>query len=393
MGPVQQLGFDGMPRRLFACTPTRLGTWLDCPRRYRMTYLDRPPPGKGPAWAHNSLGASVHNALAGWWRLPREERTVAGAGRLLERGWIVEGFADSAQSARYLRWARSLVEAYVAGLDPSSEPLGVERTVATRTDLIAVSGRIDRLDDRRGPDGVGELVVVDYKTGRHVLTVDDARTSLPLALYALAAERVMRRPCRRVELHHLPTGRVLAWEHTAESLDRHLRRAEDIAAECAAADEQFRGPRDGPGRDGRGRGPGDGPTLGLPESRVDEVFPPRVGTWCGWCDYRASCPEGSAASEPRRPWDGLAAEGEAGQREDDQPGAARSGMAAAGAAVAGVAQAGAVAAGVAQADAAAAGTAQAGAGRAGHGRGTVTQAEAFAPVAEPGAAAGQARSD
>ena len=70
----QQLGFEGMPRRLYACTPTRLSTWLDCPRRYRMTYLDRPPPGKGPPWAHNSLGASVHNALAGWWRLPRGRR-------------------------------------------------------------------------------------------------------------------------------------------------------------------------------------------------------------------------------------------------------------------------------------------------------------------------------
>jgi hypothetical protein len=273
-----------------------------------MTYLDRPPPGKGPAWAHNSVGASVHNALAGWWRLPREERTVAAAGRKLETGWIGEGFADAAQSARYLRWARGLVEAYVAGLDPSREPLGVERTVATRTDLIAVSGRIDRLDDRPGADGLGELVVVDYKTGRHVLTVDDARTSLPLALYALAAERVMRRPCRRVELHHLPTGRVLAWEHTAQSLDRHLRRAEDIAAECAAADEQFRGgPRDGTSG---------GPTLGLPQDRVDEVFPPRSGPWCGWCDYRAHCPEGSAASEPRLPWDGLAADADAADATD-----------------------------------------------------------------------------
>jgi len=163
--------------------------------------------------------------------------------------------------------------------------------VATRTDLIAVSGRIDRLDDRRGTDGSGELVVVDYKTGRHVLTVDDARTSLPLALYALAAERVMRRPCRRVELHHLPTGRVLAWEHSAESLARQLRRAEDIAAECAAADEQYRAEKD------REKA-----------SAVTDVFPPRVGSWCGWCDYRACCPEGSAASEPRRPWDALGTE-------------------------------------------------------------------------------------
>jgi RecB family exonuclease len=298
---VQQLGFEGMPRRLYACTPTRLGTWLDCPRRYRMTYLDRPPPVKGPPWAHNSLGASVHNALAGWWRLPRHRRTVAAAGDLLDQGWIGEGFADSLQSARYRHWARGLVEAYVTGLDPASEPIGVERTVATRTDLIAVSGRIDRLDDRRGPDGRGELVVVDYKTGRHLLTVDDARTSLPLALYALAAERVMRRSCRRVELHHLPTGRVLSWEHTAESLARQLRRAEDIAAECAAADEKFRAVTDGRQAQGGGEEAGRPPEL-------PDVFPPRPGSWCGWCDYRASCPEGSAASEPRRPWDALGSE-------------------------------------------------------------------------------------
>jgi len=141
-----------------------------------------------------------------------------------------------------------------------------------------------------------DLVVVDYKTGRHVLTVDDARTSLSLALYALAAARVMRRPCRRVELHHLPTGQVLAWQHTDESLARQLRRAEDIAAECAAADQLYRG----------GRPEGEpGPAAGLPGDRVDEVFPPRPGSWCGWCDYRAHCPEGIQASEPRRPWDGL----------------------------------------------------------------------------------------
>ena len=302
---MEQLGFEGMPRRLYACTPTRLSTWLDCPRRYRMSYLDRPPPSKGPPWAHNSLGASIHNALAGWWRLPRRERSVATAGDLLERGWLESGYADDAQSLLHRRRARSMVEAYVCGLDPAREPLGVERTVATKTDLIAISGRIDRLDDRRAADGgggkPGELVVVDYKTGRHLLTVDDARTSLPLALYALAAERVMRRPCQRVELHHLPTGQVLAWEHTPESLHRQLRRAEDIAAECAEADERFRG--------------------GMTGGSVDEIFPPRPGSWCGWCDFRAHCPEGGSAAVPRRPWDGLASADDA----DSRPGLSAAG--------------------------------------------------------------------
>jgi hypothetical protein len=89
-----------------------------------------------------------------------------------------------------------------------------------------------------------------------------------------------------VELHHLPSGQVLAWEHTDESLQRHLRRAEDIAAECGDADERMRAP--------------------LPRERYDEVFPPRTGPACGWCDYLRSCPEGQAAATPHRPWDALA---------------------------------------------------------------------------------------
>ena len=111
---MEQLAFEGMPRRLYSCTPTRLTTWLDCPRRYRMNYLDRPIPQKGAPWAHKSLGASVHNALAGWWRLPLARRTVEAAGALLVRGWIREGFADDAQSEKYRDWAQRMVEAYVA---------------------------------------------------------------------------------------------------------------------------------------------------------------------------------------------------------------------------------------------------------------------------------------
>ncbi len=162
---MEQPILAGMPQRLYACTPTRLSSWLDCPRRYRMTYLDRPPPPKGPPWAHNSLGASVHNALAGWWRLPPAERTPRAAGDLLDGGWIDQGYASDAQSAQCRRSARQMVETYTAALDPATEPLGVERTVAARTEQIVLSGRIDRLDERREAEGGRVLAVVDYKTG------------------------------------------------------------------------------------------------------------------------------------------------------------------------------------------------------------------------------------
>jgi RecB family exonuclease len=160
-----------------------------------------------------------------------------------------------------------MVERYVATLDPHDEPVGVERTVGMRTDTVAFSGRIDRLD-RRGD----ELVVVDYKTGRHVLTTDDTRGSMALALYALAAARTLRARCVRVELHHLPTGEVLAWEHDGTALDRHLSRAHALAEEITAAKE----------------------------------FPPRPGPMCGWCDFAPHCPEGRAAAPPRASWAGLA---------------------------------------------------------------------------------------
>ena len=288
--PPEQLGLAGMPRRLFACTPSRLTSWVDCPRRYRLTYLDRPRPPAGPPWAHNSFGAGVHNALAGWWRLPRAGRTVAAAGQLLDAGWSAEGFRDSAQSGAWLARGRAMVQRYVAALDPDREPLGIERTIAARTTRLALSGRVDRLDDRGG-----ELVVVDYKTGRRPLTVDDTRGSMALALYAVAAAATLRRRCVRVELHHLPTGDVHAFEHTDESLQRQMRRAEQIADEAEAATSAFK-------------------AQAFQAQGAGDMFAPRPGSQCGWCDMRAHCPEGAAAAPAKLPWAGLG-EDESGQAD------------------------------------------------------------------------------
>jgi len=273
-----QLGLEGMPTRLFACTPSRLTSWQDCPRRYRMTYLDRPSPQKGPPWAHNTVGAAVHLALARWWSLPVCRRTAAGARRLAETGWRTEGFADDASAERWRGRAGHMVERYAAGLDPEVEPMGVECTVAVKTATLAVSGRVDRVDLRED-----ELVVVDYKTGRSVLTGDDARGSLALALYALGCARTLRRACTAVELHHLPTQRVLRWEHSPETLARHVRRAEGIAAEAVTATLALRAGGD-----------------------RDELFPARPSSGCAWCDLNRVC--SAAQAPPKKPWDGLASE-------------------------------------------------------------------------------------
>ena len=293
-----------MPERLFVCTPSKLASYTDCPRRYRYSYVDRPAPPKGPAWAHNSLGVSVHTALRNWYGLPPQRRRPEALSTLLRATWVRDGYRDEEQERAVFRIALQWLESYVDTLSPQDEPVGVERVVAVKTAVLALNGRADRIDSRPGPDGP-ELVIVDYKTGRRAPDADEARASLALAVYAVAAARTMRLPCRRVELHHLPTGRIAAAEHTAESLDRHMRRAERIAAEAAEADERYREwARTRPGTAGRR---GDGAPADVPPE-LDALFAPRPGPLCSWCDYRRHCPEGQAAAPARRPWDGLSEE-------------------------------------------------------------------------------------
>ena len=268
----EQLTFDDMPRRLFACTPSRLESFA-CPRFYGWTYLVKPTPPRGLPWARSTIGAVAHVALHRWWLLPRSQRVPERGIELVERNWSGYGFRDERQSARTSELVADWVADYLrTKIDPADEPVGVERTVAARTARLALSGRVDRIDDRDG-----ELVVVDYKTGVRPPTPADAANSRALALYAVGVEHTLRRRCRRVELHHLPTGTIAAHEHTDESLAAHVAAAERTADAIEAA-------------------------------TAARSFPPAPDPSCSWCDFRKVCPEGRAASVERQPWDGLPSE-------------------------------------------------------------------------------------
>ena len=273
-----QLIVPGSPAPLFAATPSKLASFDDCPRRFRMSYLDRPALPKGAPWAHNSMGAAVHAALRAWWDLPTARRTPEAGVGLLRQLWSDEGFRDSEQSLDWLAQASQWVRSYLADEDPRREPVGLERHVAAKTERLALSGRIDRIDERDG-----DMVVVDYKTGRSGVSDDAARGSPALAIYVLGVRRTLRRDCTRVELHHLPSGEVAVFEHTEESLARHVSRAEDTAADIVRATTQAAAGMDS-----------------------DEAFPARTGIWCGWCDLRRHCPDGQRAAPAREPWSFLA---------------------------------------------------------------------------------------
>lgn len=272
-----QSEIPGLPPRLYSASPSRLSMWLDCPRAYRMRYLDRPSPPGRVQRAHTSVGLVVHNVLRDFWDLPQQGRTPDAVRELVRTSWIDVGFRDAEQSARWRAKITDEVLDYLRESDRDIQPAGIERTVGLKTPTMALTGRIDRLDDRDG-----ELVVVDYKTSRRPLGSDDARTSLALAFYAQTVARLFRRACTRVELHHVPTREVIAHDHTAESLQRKATEAESIGQDLRAADASY-------------------VDLGVEST----AFPPRPSALCRWCDYRQHCPQGQAMGPEKQSWAAL----------------------------------------------------------------------------------------
>ena len=222
-----------MPAPLYAASPSKLLAFLDCPRRYRLQYLDRPAPEKRRQRAHTSLGIAVHNALRDWWDLP--ERTPAAGAGLVDRAWIDVGFRDGEQSPRVARADAGRGHGLPRRRRPG-RPAGrhrAHRVVRQRRPAGERAGRPARRPRRRAR----RRRLQDLAGWRPPTTTPAPRW--PLGLYAAAVWKMFRRRTLRVELHHVPTGTVAAHEHTPESLTRKVEQARSIARDARRAELDF----------------------------------------------------------------------------------------------------------------------------------------------------------
>ena len=198
-------------------------------------------------------GTLVHRALERlFWNRAQGTRSPAAARAELAHAWAelqhdeeFVALALAPADAEELRAdAEVLVQNYFALEDPDQvTPVGIEITLEAQGGGVRLRGIIDRLDERAD----GELVVVDYKTGRAPSPTHEQSKLIGVHLYALLCQEVLGRRPVEVRLLHLKEPTVITAEPSEQALRGHRLKAIAVwtAIERACRDEDFR-PRTSP---------------------------------------------------------------------------------------------------------------------------------------------------
>ncbi|HUG49266.1 MAG TPA: ATP-dependent DNA helicase, partial [Candidatus Limnocylindria bacterium] len=238
---------------------SQLEDYFSCPQRYRLRHVvgvPTPP--------HHALvyGNALHQAVAAF-HLRQARGDVMSDEVLADvfaRHWSAEGFVSREhEEARYRAGQAALRQFRAQQLtQPAPPPTAVEKPFAFKIGPDKLKGRMDRLDEADG-----RTVITDYKSSdvRDGAKADEkARESLQLQVYALAHQAQTGGLPSEVRLHFLDSGVVGKAVPEPARLERTVKRirraADDIRAESFAAQ-------------------------------------PSAVT-CGYCPYRAICPQTAA---------------------------------------------------------------------------------------------------
>ena len=250
--------------RKFVISPTKLRTYLLCPAKYRLEYIDKLGRFYHRARAGYAFGHSLHRALDAFHNAGGTEAVTAeDLTASLETVWVATGYTDATQETAFREEGVRILQEYHAASTaarsaapevPPATTLWTEKTL--RMDLspeMALSGRIDRVDEHAD----GSLERLDYKSGRETVTREEVKDSLALSIYQILVKHQM--PDRRVfaTLVALRTG-----ARASAELD-DTERAE-IAAACQETGEEIR-------------------------SRDWESVLPVVNDHCPYCDFQPHC--------------------------------------------------------------------------------------------------------
>lgn len=205
---------------------TRLTTYENCPRQYKLRYIDRIRPPEGEEGIEAFLGKRVHDTLE---KLHKELilTKLNSLGDLLDyyreqwdRNWHDGVVVVKKEYTRdhYRNSGTEAIENYYRRHHPfnQSRTLATEKLITFRIDEYSVQGYIDRLGFR--DKGVYEIH--DYKTSGHLPTQDHIDSDRQLALYQIGIKQQFK-DAGDVQLvwHYLLFDKEFRSTRTDEQLD------------------------------------------------------------------------------------------------------------------------------------------------------------------------------
>lgn len=199
-----------------ALSPSRLQDFQSCPRRYQLGAVERVAQ---PATYATTKGRLVHHVLEHLHQAEPAARTAPLAHELTPGAFSailtdeVRRDLDGGEEVeeRLHREVRTILERYFEVEDPREvDSEGIELTLRCDIEGTPLLGILDRLDR----DENGDLVIIDYKTGRVPSRHFDQQTFANAELYALL--------CREA-LGETPSAIRLIYVAHAEELEKPVR--------------------------------------------------------------------------------------------------------------------------------------------------------------------------
>ena len=168
-------------------SPSRASQFKTCPQQFKFANVDKL---KEPTNEVQAKGTAVHQALEDLFELPKEERDTEKLHNLFRAAWTKVRRTDEHHNLfssvdEEREWGvdgLKLLNNYMSMEDPKSfDPLERERWVRGTIEDLNLRGILDRMDRNQN----GELIIVDYKSGKAPTEKYKEPRFFALKLYAL----------------------------------------------------------------------------------------------------------------------------------------------------------------------------------------------------------------
>jgi putative RecB family exonuclease len=243
-------------------SPSRASDFKQCPQLYKFRSIDRLPE---PVSVHQARGTTAHLALERLYDLPATDRTADRLYDLFRAAWSelrsTEEYGDLFDDPEEERaWgveSLGLLRNYFGIEDPTAV-VPIDRELDLLEELgdgIVIRGILDRMDER--PDG--ELVIVDYKTGKAPPERYAASAFFAMKIYAVLIRHRLGRTPAELRLLYLNGPTQYAMPVNDKVLDGVERQLRALWRSIETAIES-------------------------------DTWTPSPGVLCDWCSFQDICP-------------------------------------------------------------------------------------------------------